>query len=150
MQTKLKAIGAILVAILVASLATYWFGPKRVKVVEREKVVVKTVEVVKKDVRTVRTTTEKPTGEKVTVEVIEDRSKSESASREEKERTRTVEKAPLAKDWLIGGSYGLSDRSASLTVQRRIIGSIYGGITGSVDPRRRQFLGLGLSLSWTF
>lgn len=150
MQTKLKTAGAAAALIGASVLGTYWFGPKRVKVVEREKVVEKVVEVVRKNVRTVRVVTEKPTGEKVTREVTEDRSESESARRTETDKTRTMEKTPLARDWLVGGSYGLTDRSASLTVQRRILGGLYVGGYVSAAPQERSLIGGGLSLSWTF
>lgn len=122
----MKQLGIILLTLAIGSGLGYYFAPG--------KVVVKTVETVKKDVVTVIKEVKKPDGTTTTETTIKDKTTSE------KDSEKTVSRKNL--DWmLLGGlKYDSVDHISSpvfyALVQRRIIGEIYAGVgadqTGSL------------------
>jgi hypothetical protein len=135
------------------------------KVVERVRVetVIQTVEVVKKDVRTVTRWEKNPDGRVIVTKTEEDKTETkneaDTATKAESvkvvEREKIVERLKIVEskrpDWLIGAQIGVKDVFAPLngtiygaTIDRRIIGSAYLGVWANTSGA----VGVGLRLEF--
>ena len=116
------------VFLVVASGAlTYWFGPKRVKIVEKEVIKTVTDTVVKRDVVTIIET--KPDG--TTKETIIDKSVEEELEVKEEKKEKIVEKKPVNLNWTVSAGSMITEREFYISVDRRILGNISIGVLGT-------------------
>jgi hypothetical protein len=140
-------------AVIAASLLQYFFGPKQIKIQEREvvRVVEKIVEKRSNDVVTKRIIEEKPDGTKTTTEVVVDKSKIENTREAKIEATKekTTEKKSLAGRTTIFGGIGLDtsfERTFVGGVQRDLLGpfGVFGMGTATTGGNITGFVGLSL------
>ena len=138
MNLKLWSLSLLSVAALAYATGRY-FQPAKIEIKE----VVKEIEVIKKDVRTVIREVVKTDGSKETVTVIEDKSKETSKKESSKETIITNAKP----QWRVQGLADLTTLASpvyGVGIERRILGPIFVG--GFVKANREY----GVSVSLEF
>jgi len=134
-MSKTKISIVVISLVLLSSVLTYFFAPKKVEYKEK----IKVVEVVKQEVRTITKFEKRPDGtttKTITEETINENKKSSS-----KELSKKI--TPIKKDWFVTGTYSI-DNDYSISVQRRIILDLYAGIYARSDKE------IGITVSYSF
>lgn len=126
MSTKYTIIIIIIVGAVAYASGRYLQPPKTIT---KEVQVVKEVEVVKRDVRTVIKEVSRPDGTKIRETVIEDKSKEAKNKDQTNTSTKLVES--LKPQWKVQGLVGINEISNptyGVGVERRIIGPVFAGV----------------------
>jgi hypothetical protein len=142
----------VLIVALVSFSAGKFSSPTKVETREVERVVYRdrTIKDVAKDVIKRTTVVTKPDGTVTRETIVEDRSKAHSDSTSEGSSEKSVlTKVDSRPDWRIGGIfkpdvYGFQTYEYAVTLERRIIGEVYAGLSVSSD----KTLGIVLSIGF--